>query len=380
MNDAGYAVTVVYVPLSPWADAFDKELFANKPSINWVRAAKHPIEHPFHYKYIRLRRKGNEWWSRYMPLGDRHYEKVYVLYSQELVKVARSIQADLYIGHNLGALPAAVQAARKWKAKVAFDAEDYHRGESAPGSLHYNMAVAIEDSYIPALDYLSAASPLIAQKYQSHYPDKKTIVLNNVFGKQFLQSPATADGEAVGLFWFSQTAGTNRGLETVVEALNLLPQFNWSLTILGQCSDGFRQQLLGLSSMPDRIVFHSPVALGEIFPIASCFDIGLATEVPYCENRRICLTNKLFTYLLAANCIVASDTEAQQQFLHTYAGVGLLYKHDHIQDLADKLTLLMQDKHLLRSCRQRAYELADGQLNWEVESIKLLDTVRSVLL
>lgn len=368
------------MPLSPWADEFDQALFASRKSIAWIRAARHPLEHPLLYKYIRLRRKANEWLSRYVPGKYRGYEKVYVLYSQELAKAAGRIRGDLYIGHNLGALPAVVRAARKWNAKVAFDAEDYHRGESAPGSIHSIMAEAIEAKYIPELDYFSVASPLIARAYETHFPDKRTVVLNNVFSKDFLQSPANSSAGVVGLFWFSQTVGTNRGLETVIAALNKLSHYNWSLTILGQCSAEFKDHLLASSTMPERISFTKPVALYDIFKIASGFDIGLATEVPYCINRQICLTNKLFTYLLAANCIIASDTDAQKLFLQQYPGVGSIYKHDDAVDLATQLETLMKDRTTLMSYRKQAAALAARELNWETESLKLIETVRTLFI
>ena len=54
--------------------------------------------------------------------------------------------ADLYIAHNLGALPIAIDAARRVGARVGFDAEDFHSGQLSPDSdrpLH-SLTEAIE--------------------------------------------------------------------------------------------------------------------------------------------------------------------------------------------------------------------------------------------
>ena len=51
----------------------------------------------------------------------------------ELARAALDWPADVYIAHNLGALPAAAVAARTHGAKLMFDAEDFHRGQFIPG-------------------------------------------------------------------------------------------------------------------------------------------------------------------------------------------------------------------------------------------------------
>ena len=47
----------------------------------------------------------------------------------ELAHAAAAVAADLYIAHNLAALPAARHAARRHRGRLGFDAEDYHRGQ-----------------------------------------------------------------------------------------------------------------------------------------------------------------------------------------------------------------------------------------------------------
>src|SRR6202000_2983640 len=46
-----------------------------------------------------------------------------------LIREARRHKAAIYIGHNLGALPAAVKAAKANKKACGFDAEDFHSFE-----------------------------------------------------------------------------------------------------------------------------------------------------------------------------------------------------------------------------------------------------------
>lgn len=378
LDAAGHSVTVVFAPLSPWADRFDEELFARTPGIKWIPAGYHPLRNPWLYKFARVRRKLYEWLAvhtSFLKAG----EKAYILYAQELSAAAARIKADLYIGHNLGALPAAVKAARKWKTKCGFDAEDFHRGESAPSSLAYSLAAAIENKNIPALDYMSAASPLIAEEYESIFPGRKVLTINNVFSRKYLQHIQPHAMTGLHLFWFSQTVGPERGLETVIEAINSLGEGKIHLHLLGNCSDTYRAELTGKMSDPASLHFIGPVPQESIFEIASGFDIGLATEVPYCRNRDICLTNKLFSYLLSGNAIIASDTLGQKKFLAEHKDIGLLYRDGDAGDLASCLKRLYEDRALLEEFRGNSLALADGMMNWEKESEKLISHIAGLL-
>ncbi len=120
-----------------------------------------------------------------------------------------------------------------------------------------------------------------------------------------------------------------------------------------------------------------PVPPDQVFKIASAFDIGIAAEIPYCENRDLCLTNKIFTYLLAGNCILASNTEAQENFISSYPSVGLLYKYDDAVDLAEKIKRLYYDRPTLQQFKMNSLQLASTELNWENESKKLLKAVNN---
>ena len=378
LNAAGFQVAVVYAPLSPWADAFDHKLFQDTPTIQWVPAAPHPHQRPFFYKYVRLRRKFYEWLYKLLPNSTIVAQRAFVLYSQELQATANSLPADLYIGHNLGALPAVISAAKKRKVLAAFDAEDYHRGEAAAGSLQHRTSQQLEDFYFPSLTYLSTASPLITKEYQSHFPGKNIFTINNVFSRQYLQPVAKSKKWELSIFWFSQTIGPERGLENIIDALNLLSGKFITLHLLGQCSSLYKKEILNRSQHPTNIFFLEPVPLEQIFTLAAQFDIGLASEVPTCKNREICLTNKLFTYLLSSNCILASNTEAQVEFLNQFNGIGYSYQHNDIEDIAEKISMLLENKDMLDECKQASHILAETKLNWEIEALELGKQVKIV--
>lgn len=379
LDRAGYSVTVIYCFWVQWADQYDRIIIKDNPSITWIRIGGHPVEKKIIYWYTRFRHKLYRVIAQKIKPSVYWQQRAIIRCYNELKHAAVKIQADLYIAHNAGALAPAAIAAVKNQSMYAFDGEDFHRGEFSDNTFLYKAIMAIEDKYIPRVQYFTAASPLIANAYRKCYPEKEVVVINNVFSRDFLQPLNFHSKNAVNLFWFSQTVGSNRGLETVIKALNQLREYNFTLHILGYCPESYREELIKLSGNPSTLNFIPPVSLQEIFKIAAQADIGLATEIPYCENRKICLTNKLFIYLLSGICIVASDTEAQQRFFSEYPGIGLLYKNEDVTHLTAQFKVLFEDKSFLQSCRRKASALAETTLNWEKESEKLLTIVNACL-
>ena len=379
LDKAGYKVTVIYAPLSPWADEFDKKLFAKTNGIQWVKVGMSQTKYPLRYSLLRARRKIYELGFKYFKKIGNRFENAFVIYATELKRMTVSRKAELYIAHNLGALPSAVRAAKKWDAFVGFDAEDYHRGETPADSLSQWLTTKIEDKYIPSVDYFTAASPLIALAYTRLFPGKNVMPVNNVFSVEFLQSPSPNIPGALTLFWFSQFVDIDRGLENVVAALNQLKDCNITLHLMGNSTEEYKSKLLQFSENPEAIYFIEPVSPDEIFKVASKYDIGLATEIPHTQNREICLTNKLFSYLLAGNCIVASDTAAQKIFFEENVGIGLLYKNGDVVDIARQIRMLYENPGMVNNCKLKSLELARTKFNWEIESQKFLKVIEKTL-
>jgi len=303
-----------------------------------------------------------------------------------LARKAKKEKADLYIAHNLAALPAAMAAAVKWRALCAFDAEDYHLGQmEATAGKEYQLVKRLEETYMHHCVYISAASPLIAGTYADRLKIGDILVVNNVFSVKNLQPEPLPyrRGQTLKLFWFSQTVGPDRGLETVISAMGRLQAGDITLSILGSCSKIERRRLLSLavsSGVQERqLNFIDPVPPDEIFMLAASHHIGLAMETNRTLNRRIALTNKLFSYPLSGLGIIATDTPGQRDFLQRYPGIGHLYADGDTPALTSLLEAYIADPGILNHIRLQAWNYAKTTLNWEQEQIGLLDRIAAVL-
>jgi len=293
----------------------------------------------------------------------------------------RKFKADLYIGHNLAALPIVVKAAKFYNAKCGFDAEDFHRQEVSDNidSKEYRLAKYIEDKYLAQLDYITAASPLIAAEYKKLYPSLNPVVINNVFPMQNLPSFKNLEGlrTPLKLFWFSQTIGKGRGLEDVIAAMHLLKSDNLELHLLGNVSADSKLYFQSLANKI-QIYYYEPIPPDDIFEFASKFDIGLALEPAFCLNNDLALSNKLFSYAVSGLTVIASKTSAQKQFMETYPSIGKTYKIGNSVALATILKYYSENRNNLNITKKASFDLAKNELNWEIESKKFMDTIKTL--
>lgn len=374
---AGFEVMVLFCFWMQWADDADQSLLKN---VRWsyTLVGGSPSKNKLLYFLTKARFKINKELNKKFGNSFLFAERSQARCFDELLRIAKSIKAQWYIGHNLGALSVAVKSAAFHKALAGFDFEDYHREENAGMPIYEQRRIVyLEQKYIPRLHYISTSSPMITERVKRNFPifSKPIITLLNCFplSQQPEFSIKKDNKKSLQLFWFSQTVGANRGLEIVLDALKHLSNPNIHLTLVGR----YDKEMQKYINDHARSIFNSIHLAGIITPnflpdFAAQFDIGLAAEVKTSLNRNICLTNKIFTYLLAGNCILASDTAAQKDFMASYEDIGLLYRSNNAEDLANQIRKLYDDHDLLNRLKRNALELAQTRLNWENESKKLL--------
>lgn len=373
----GYQVIVLYSHLSNWATDFDQKIIQENSRIDWRCVNKLNVASKNVLLLVKIRKKF--WDNIYWIFGNVLDSgiKSSVLFSQELNISARKVKADLYIGHNLGALPAVIIASKRFNARASFDFEDFHRGESNTKDYQSLKVKCIEDKYVPLLDLATCASPLIEVEYKKLYPNLKITTINNCFPLKYRSdiSNIQSNVDELRLFWFSQYIGKERGLEDIIRAIGLVKEKRIKLTLLGNITPELKTYFNNMWSESnlnmDQLVYLDPVPENELVGIGQQHHIGIASEVLIQENRNYCLTNKIFIYLLSKNAIIFSNTKAQSEFLNQHPGIGFLYNQGDIQQVATYLRVYSKDISELERQQNNSDQL--GQLlNWENESAKLL--------
>jgi glycosyltransferase involved in cell wall biosynthesis len=384
LHAAGYRVRVVSGTSLPTIEPFDQALIASRPwRIERVRLGS---------KWSRLPGVVRNRLARYRVARGRGGLTTAAWGESELVRrltrAAAAEPADLYIGHYLPGLYAAWKAARRHGAALGFDAEDSHVDELADTQAFAGRRAArqrLEGELIAECRHLTAASPLIADAYESRYGRRPTTILNAFPKDQAPAEPGTtphlAGTGSPTLYWFSQTAGPGRGLEEIVTALK------WSthrpeLHIRGIPAAGYRERLersAREAAVAELLRWHPPAPADEMVRLAADYDLGLASETGFSGNNRIAVSNKVFTYILAGTPVLLSRTPGQSDLAEQLGPAGVLVDIHEPIGVARALDAWLGDKDRLAGSRAAAWDLGQTRFNWDVEQAAFLDSVENAL-
>lgn len=380
LHTAGHEVVVVAGRYFPPLDPFDDALLAAAP---W-RCIRVRYDTGPRVVLAKLRRRLARRLVSFRPQpGLRVAIHAHHAAIDLLAAAARRERADLYIGHCLAGLAAAGLAARSTGAGLGFDAEDFHPAETRAAEtdpVEIATIHRIESVFLPLCRHFTAASPLIGEAYASRYGVPTPLTLLNVFPLSEAPPEAVAPERPQGralLYWFSQTIGAGRGLEELIPTLALLRN-PVALRLRGLPEPGFPDALRTLARSAG---FTGPIEFAPIGPpsemarLAAGADLGLSLEQTQPLNRDLCLTNKIFTYLLAGLPVALSSTRAQRALAPALGAAALLPDFTHPPAAAALLDSWLADESASTAARAAAWSLARSRYHWEFESRRLLANV-----
>jgi glycosyltransferase involved in cell wall biosynthesis len=387
LTEAGFRVEVVCGYGENWALHADRVLLKSKTwSCNYVGGSR--TSDTAKYWWTRLRYGLAKRLTRF--LGMPRWLQSYTILRTfvELERKAASIVADLYIAHNIEALPAAAAAAAIHRKPLGFDAEDVYTGMLQYQVAPYDKMIgSLESEYLPNCAYVTAASPGTSAAYVTKYGIPPPVCILNAFPLSLRRSVSRGNDSGgqhpLRLYWVSQTIGDGEGLEDIIRAMGIAQPSDIQLHLQGQWHSGYRDRLFDLASSvgvaEHQIRYHPPVDPDQLVGLSAEYDVGLALQQPIDENSNICLTNKLFMYVLAGNAVIATATESQTPFIQSLGPAGFLYEPGDISTLAAGLRKWHDDRALLRAARDHAWHLGTTRYNWDIEKQRFLNIVETVL-
>ena len=392
LHEAGHAVRVVAMRLQADKARWDEQLMARREwKLERVDACRDNLSGRWRWFKAGLRQRLYLRSPR-LQRQELGLEKAYSRHFPKLARLAAHEPADLFIAHNLPALPAAAMAARRWQAKLGFDAEDFHRGEFTPEqakqSLLYPLTVALEEKYVPQCQHLTAASDGIGATYAAALGMRQPVSILNVFplSERAGHTPAAElqaerAGTGLSLYWYSQVIGGDRGLDDVLRAMALVGD-GVHLCLRGTWATGYepvfwdRAKTLGVEKQIHILPLAPPEQLVER---AAQHDVGLALEPGNRPNNRFAASNKLFSYFLAGLAIVATDVPGQRGIMESVPEAGFLFRPGDSAGLAKKLREWLNDPGKLLLAKQQARHFGETRYCWDREKDKLVNAVKQVL-
>ncbi|HEX2621708.1 MAG TPA: glycosyltransferase family 4 protein [Phototrophicaceae bacterium] len=237
------------------------------------------------------------------------------------------------------------------------------------------LTVAITPPLRDKLEQLQANSPVKSQVIVAH---------DGIRRARFERLPVLADARHT-IGWLSEafivgyvgrlkTLGMDKGLDTLIQALALIPEHKIALAIVGGPEDmvaGYRDLWLTLGLPETQFLYAGQVDSGRVPLYLSAMDV-CAMPHPWTEQFAYYTSPiKLFEYMASGRALVASDLPA-------YADVvmddetALLVPPGNAQALADALWRLCQDAGLRSRLAQAARERVMMDYTWEARTHSIL--------
>lgn len=381
LHARGYNVTVITICNNQLQSEFDAELMRNRrwklKTINFRRTVKAE-----HQRWLRfsLVKKFYDLVLKVTPkfgIAEAASLKGY----HALRSMAMKEQADYYIAHHAEALSIAYYASKKHGKQFGFDAEDFHTGMTDSNDFNTGLLISyLEAKYLPFASTITAASKGIADAYCNRYNAVKPTVVLNVFPLEDVQAGLN---NIPRFYWYSQVIGPNRSLETLLEAASQL-NAPFELYIRGSFhSASYEEHLKSIAAnlhISGKVRFLPPINASQIIPDGARYDVGLALESNVSINRDICVTNKIFSYLMSGLAIIATDTTGQVDISKDLGKAMLICRQNDSEDLARAMSEYIQNPSLLTNARENARALAEERFNWDNEAELLFQNINNVLI
>lgn len=379
--EAGHDVHVIATKFSDFVEPLDQSIIARA---NWS-LQRIAFANALDWRLARLRQEAAK--AAFKLSGSfRYVPQAHSPIAHRLAALAANTPAELYIAHYVAALPAAAHAAALHGAAYAFDAEDFHLGDLPDAEVHRwkkRLLHEIESRFLPGATYISAAAPLIAEAYAQAYGVPKPTVVLNTFPRGNAPQSATAKGTASpgpSIYWFSQTIGPGRGIETAIKAMSLCKS-SPHLYVRGTPAKGYIDLVQDLSRsnhVADRFHILPPALPDKMEKMASIYDLGYSGETGFSSNNTMALGNKLFTYIISGLPILASDTLAHK---HMASGLGDAMRiFSGAAELAEAIDSYLLQPERLAAARVAAWRLGQDRFNFETEAETLVSLVETSLL
>ncbi|MEU5826997.1 glycosyltransferase family 4 protein [Micromonospora tulbaghiae] len=347
-----------------------------------ARLARRPVEHA-QVRYWRARLRDGAW--RRLEPGLWDYERV-------AGPVVDALRPDLIHAHDFRMLGVAARAVDRARAagrdvKLVWDAHEWLPGARPrrDNARWLPAHVGYVREYVGHADAVVTVSDTLADLLVRDHalPERPTVVLNAPVA-------ATPDTEAPGLrercglrpdtplLVYSGAMAVQRGLDTVVEALPLLPGVHLALVVADPAAAYVRQVVARAAGhgVGDRVHVLPYVPHRQLVAFLATADIGLI-PLHHWPNHEIALITKFFEYAHARLPIVVSDVRTMAETVRA-TGQGEVFRARDAADLARAVRAVLADPARYRA----AYEGPGSPLpgwTWEAQAERLDTLYRRLL-
>jgi glycosyltransferase involved in cell wall biosynthesis len=303
-----------------------------------------------------------------------------------LIRVAFSLDADIYHAHDANALPVGWAAAFLRRAKLIYDAHEFERdrnwGRSNLPPIVRKYWALPERLFIRRADAVITVSGSIARALAAIYRIKEPALVRNC-PPLYVETSKTdrirdanpAIGADQPIVLYQGRIAANRGLRQFIQGTMGVP--NAVAVLLG--NGPLRSELeawVEENDWSERVFFMGYVPQNVLLRYTASADIGVSLIENACLSYYYSLPNKLFEYQQAGLPVIASNFPEMSAIVGGY-DLGELVDPDDVPAITAAIHRLLSDPARYAQLRENAHKAAQ-RFNWEAESRTLLEVYDEV--
>jgi glycosyltransferase involved in cell wall biosynthesis len=335
------------------------------------------------------RKKGDCCNSDSVPFGTKRFIMIfnkgflfYKFFNIRLFFYLLFHKFDLLVANDLDTLLPNFLVSRLKNLPLVYDSHEYF---TEVPELQYRPFVkwvwrSIESLVFPYLKSAITVSESIASHYEKMY-HVKPLVVRNVGKNANYIVPYTRMEAGVpedDLLIIIQGTGINidKGAEELIEAINISAGVSLLIVGAGDLVPKLKH-LVNELKIVNKVKFIQSASWEKLIRYTKSADVGMCIEKDTNLNYRYSLPNKLFDYIAAGIPVIISDLPETSKIIKEY-DCGILISKVTPENISIAINDLKDNPEKLAHLRSNAIS-ASGNLNWDIESKKVIYFYRKIL-
>jgi len=294
----------------------------------------------------------------------------FIDYEEELIQKSIEKQYDIYVAHDLPALPIAHFAAKKYNAKLVYDAHEFFLGQIALQGKRKKFFDQLEKKYIYDVDLMFTVNDDIANLFKEKYGiDKITVIYNSIEKReilkkdlhQILQIP-----KKIKIILYQGGFLEDRNLEILVKSAKYLDE-NIVLVMLGYSflENKLKQLAIYKGVLNKKVFFMQRVPQKELLNYTAGADFGIIPYPAIDLNTKYCTPNKMFEFVSAKVPIIANkDLVTVVNILKKY-NIGEFIAFDNEKEIANNINKIVNSIDVEKA--KEKIEKVQKYFTWEYQ-------------
>jgi glycosyltransferase involved in cell wall biosynthesis len=237
-----------------------------------------------------------------------------------------------------------------------------------------NFWSCLERRLTKGLKHCSTVSDGVSLELKNRYNIDFKVIRNLPFRKSCSEKQSVQDNKTI---IYQGTLNIGRGLEKLVDAMTLLPNYNLIIVGSGPIQNGLKHKI-EYQKLTKRVILFGRVEHEHLNRITCSAHIGVSIEEDMGLNYHYALPNKIFDYIQAGIPVLASNLPEMAKIISNYQVGITIDPNCTSQQLAAAIESMLTNTNDMDTWHQNTKRAAE-ELCWEAEQEKLLSLIQRAL-